>query len=189
MMTGLHRASEGQGPSVVVAAPAQRAGATGASPWGSRAGLYARYNRWLSSIVSPRTPAQRTAGARRVVLLIAAMALMGLVDLAMTMTYMRSTGMFELNPIARALASLGAGEHLVIFKLVTISISATALYLGRHSRRGELAAWACATVLVVLMFHWADYAREATTMTNELFMLAESGEDLRSEAWVRIVTQ
>lgn len=123
------------------------------------------------------------------ILLIGAMALMGIVDLMLTMIYMRSTGMYEANPIARTLASLGAGEHLIAFKLVTMFVSGAALYLGRHSRRGEFAAWVCAALLVVLMFHWANYAREAAQLTNELFLLAEFGDDLSNSSWVRIASQ
>lgn len=148
------------------------------------------YNALIDKVFAPRTPEQRFASGRRVILLIAAMSIMGIVDLMLTLTYMRSTGMYEANPIARTIATMGAGEHLIAFKLITMFVSGFALYLGRHSRRGECAAWACAGLLVVLMFHWANYAREATLMTNELFILAEYGEELDSStAWVRLASQ
>ena len=145
--------------------------------------------RVVAVLPAARDEPQQAAGSRRVVLLISAMAIMGLVDLMMTLTYMRSTGMYEMNPIARFIARLGAGEHLIAFKLLTMLISGYALYLGRLTRRGELCAWVCAAVLVGLMFHWAAYAREAMDMTNELFLLAEYGDEFNGGAWVRLAQQ
>lgn len=94
---------------------------------------------------------------RRVALLAVLITIMGLADLAMTLTYMRSTGMFELNPLARLMVATGGESQLVIFKLLTLSCSAGVLYLLRRHRIVEPTAWCCALVMAALTAHWISY--------------------------------
>lgn len=107
-----------------------------------------------------RTPDDTEAQAvrrRRVTLLALAMTLMGLADLQLTLTYMRSVGMIELNPLARAMISLGGAQQLVLFKLFTILLSAGILYLIRWHRTAEVCAWVSCAALLALTLHWARY--------------------------------
>jgi len=94
---------------------------------------------------------------RRVALLAIAITIMGLTDLALTLTYMKSTGMFELNPLARAMVATGGAQQLIIFKLLTLSMSAGVLFLLRRHRIVEPTAWGCALIMCLLTFHWVSY--------------------------------
>lgn len=97
------------------------------------------------------------AGERRVSLLVIAITIMGLADLMLTLIYMQTTGMYELNPLARAMVATGGSAQLVVFKLLTLSLSAGVLYLLRRQRVAEPAAWACAAVMCALSIHWISY--------------------------------
>jgi hypothetical protein len=99
----------------------------------------------------------------RVTLLAAAMVLMGLADLQLTLTYMRSVGMIELNPIARQMIEIGGSRQLVVFKLFTIAASAGLLYLLRSHRLAERCAWISCLLLLGLTAHWMRYNQQATT--------------------------
>jgi len=111
--------------------------------------------------------------ARRVTLLIMAIILMSVADLVITLTYMRSVGMFEANPIARFMVSLGSYGHLVRYKLFTMALSCGLLYLLRRHRNAELAAWLCAIVLLSLTAHWVRYNNQIVNYTNELLIAQE----------------
>ena len=97
---------------------------------------------------------------RRVALLAIAITIMGIADLILTLTYMQTTGMFELNPLARIMVATGGASQLIMFKLLTLSLSAGVLYLLRGHRRVEPAAWCCALVMGVLSAHWISYNRQ-----------------------------
>ncbi len=97
---------------------------------------------------------------RRTALLTLAIAIMGIADLILTLTYMRSTGMYELNPVARAMVAIGGAQQLVIFKLLSIALGAGILYLLRRRPIAEPAAWGCAAVMCLLSFHWISYNKQ-----------------------------
>lgn len=124
------------------------------------------------------------ARSRRVILLISFIFVMGIADLVMTLTYMKHSGMFELNPIARMLAGTGEPAYLAAFKLFTMTISTVALYIGRRHRAGEIGAWLCAAILLALMLHWNNYNQEIASLTTELSTMAMYGHE--SDIWVRI---
>jgi hypothetical protein len=94
---------------------------------------------------------------RRVGLLAIAITIMGLADLILTLTYMQTTGMYELNPLARIMVATGGANQLIMFKLLTISLSAGMLYLLRRHRLVEPAAWCCVLIMGVLSAHWISY--------------------------------
>ena len=87
--------------------------------------------------------------ARRVTLLVIITAVLGLLDLAFTLTYASSMGMIELNPVARMLVGLGGAGELVRFKLFTIALSGGTLYLIRRRKGAELCAWLSLAVLEI----------------------------------------
>ncbi len=124
------------------------------------------------------------APERRIVLLIVAMLLMGYADLALTLTYMQSIGMIEMNPLARHMIAIGQTQQLVMFKLFTMALSAGAIFLVRRHPIAEKAAWACSAGLLALMVHWTIYNRDVSSNTNELTLLAESAD--QCELWVKL---
>lgn len=114
------------------------------------------------------------ARARRVVILVLAAGALGLLDLAFTLTYARSTGMVEMNPLARAMIDLGGAPQLVRFKLLTILISGGALYAIRRRSGAEWCAWISLGILVGLSAHWARYSAIAEEIGPHLFAQAAS---------------
>ncbi len=125
----------------------------------------------------------------RVTLLAVAMTLMGLADLQLTLTYMRSIGMIELNPIAREMVEIGGSRQLIVFKLFTIAASAGLLYLVRRHRLAEACAWASCAALLALTMHWVRYNDAVATPEHAALTLASlSSSDLvqLDPRWVRL---
>jgi hypothetical protein len=80
---------------------------------------------------------------------------LSLFDLSCTLFAHLSGGFKELNPIGSALAE--NPMNLMLFKVVTLLISATILIALRHHPRAQLASWWLCLVLVVLTFRWTTY--------------------------------
>jgi len=106
--------------------------------------------------------------ARRVTILVLAIAALGLTDLALTLAHMRTTGLFEANPIARFMIEIGGERQLILFKLFSLALSGGVLYLFRTRRCAELSAWTCTAVLIVLTLYWAVYDGELSDMAHLL---------------------
>jgi hypothetical protein len=133
-------------------------------------------------------PVARSRG-RRVTLLLFAIALMGIVDLLCTLTYMRTIGMVEANPIALHMIEINGVQQLVLFKLFTMLLSCSALYLSRHTRRAEFCTWLCVGILLALTAHWVRYNSRVTSLTNEIAVIAMSSQhDLPGELRAKWVT-
>jgi hypothetical protein len=132
----------------------------------------------------PEEPGVRARG-RRVTLLIVAMVLMSMGDLLCTLTYMRTSGMIEMNPVARAMISIGDAPQLIMFKLATIAVSCGMLYLMRRHAKAEVSAWACAGMLFALTLHWTHYNRSVSAYTNDMAVLALS-EGRDAPEWVTL---
>lgn len=132
--------------------------------------------------------AERTR-SRRVTFLIVAMVMMGIADLMCTLTYMRTSGMLEANPLARFVLSTGAVEggsgQLVMFKALTIMLSCGTLYLARRHRQAEFSAWACTAMMLALTVHWINYNRSVSSFTNDMAVLAMSGGEFEP-MWVKL---
>ena len=113
-----------------------------------------------------RTPTERAAPTsrwsanrgRRVAMLLPALALMGVADLAYTLEHMTSIGMYEMNPLARLIVAEGGADNLALFKLCTLGVCCGILFRLRHARQAEIGAWVCAAVMLALMLHWDRYA-------------------------------
>jgi hypothetical protein len=95
--------------------------------------------------------------ARRVVAILLGVVSLGLIDLWHTLTYMRTVGMVELNPLARAMIDLGGERQLVLFKLFSIAVSCGVLYLIRRHRSAERCAWLSLLVMGALTIYWLTY--------------------------------
>ncbi len=117
-------------------------------------------------------PALRSR-ARRINLALLSVVLMGLADLAYTLTYMRSSGMVEANPIARKMVEIGSTQQLVMYKLLTLAICCGAIYFCRRTKQAEFGAWICCLVMLVLTVHWVNYNEAVEDMTNEFALMAE----------------
>jgi hypothetical protein len=98
--------------------------------------------------------------------------LLGLVDLGITMTYLTNIGMFESNPIARAVIGLGSPTLVVAFKLATMVLS-TAIVLGLRARwHGEAVALLSVAILGWLTFRWLGYVEFADSTTSAIAVVA-----------------
>lgn len=133
----------------------------------------------------PDDEAEARGRVLRVWLLVIAAFLMGLVDLACTLEYMRNVGMFELNPIARALVAGGSHEPLVVYKFFTMGISAGLLIAYRRHSQAEFCAWLCASVLFALMIKWTWFNAMFPTMSDEYLTLATADPSDLPRQWVR----
>jgi len=134
--------------------------------------------------VTPAHERALSAKARRVVLLILAIGLMGFSDLVITLTYMRSVGMIEVNPIARYMIEIGSVGQLIRYKLFTMGLSCGVLYILRRHPRAEHGAWLCVAILFVLTIHWVRYNSAIVDYSNEIHVLSQSQDDV--PAWVHI---
>jgi hypothetical protein len=105
--------------------------------------------------------------ARRVLLLLAGVALLSAGDLAVTLAHMHSIGMFEHNPIVRHLVrATGSGWALVIYKSLTVICALSLLYPLRRRRQGELGAWLGMIMLAGVSVMWWCYARELANLSG-----------------------
>jgi hypothetical protein len=139
----------------------------------------------LSCTVRLESESARAARRRRLYLAMIALVLMGMADLYCTLAYMTMSGMIEVNPVARAMITIGEGPQLILFKVFTMALSCGALFLARENRKSETAAWLCTVVMLVLTLHWANYNRRAPNFTNELTTLAMSHGE-HEPRWVKL---
>ncbi|MCA9282437.1 MAG: hypothetical protein H6812_00525 [Phycisphaeraceae bacterium] len=123
---------------------------------------------------------------RVVVLLIVAIILMGLADLALTLTYMRGMGMIEANPIARYMLSIGHERQLILYKLASLGMCCGTLYLIRRHRKAEVCAWLCCGIMLVLSIHWTRYNLAMESMRREMAEVALQGG---GDPWVTLAEQ
>lgn len=119
-----------------------------------------------------------TPGARalRMNMLLSATALMGLGDLDMTLQFVRSVGMIEVNPLARALMEGQSPLPVVLFKLGTILFCVSVLYMARKRRHAEVAAWTCFLVMAALTMHWTRYSDGMAELTPEVSAMAAADD-------------
>ena len=113
------------------------------------------------SVAQPRVACRR---ARRVMMLLIAIALLGVVDLYATYVHATTIGMMELNPIGAYIISGDSPLGLILFKLGSIGLCVGLLMKLRHDRRAELAAWLCLIIMIGLTLHWVQYNQELFTL-------------------------
>ena len=147
-------------------------------------------SRDIFAIPNPESGATRSireiARSERIVLLIVALVLMSLADLACTVAYLTSVGMVEVNPIARHMISIGGIRQLVLFKALTIVVSCGCIYFARHRRGAELAAWFCVGILFFLMLHWLEYNEVMGSIGHHLSSLAIPGNAAPYQDWIMV---
>ena len=107
--------------------------------------------------------------------LIAGIVALSLGDLVVTLVHLKSTCMFEANPIAAWLISrTGSVAVLAAYKLLTVSICAGLLYPLRRHAEGEAGAWCAVMILALTCLHWYHYSH-----VDSLAMAAETAADGR----------
>jgi hypothetical protein len=121
---------------------------------------------------------QRRDRSRRVVLLIVGIVLLSLGDLLITVTYLRSTGMLEANPIAGYIIRLtGSVSALTVYKALTVGICVGLLYRLRRLVEGEVAAWCAVSILAFMSLQWYHYAHHFDNADVELARSAVFGQE------------
>lgn len=113
----------------------------------------------LESATELLTDAVRARG-RRVIWLTIAIVAVSLADLYLTILYTTTTGMVEINPLARGVMGFGSPALLAAWKIGLIALTAAILVVTRKTRTGEIGAWLGCLVLTLLAFHWNAYAHE-----------------------------
>ena len=108
------------------------------------------------------------ARVRRMLLLFVAIGLMSAADLALTLTYMKGPGMFEVNPIARPFVEAGDTSSLAFLKVMTVTIACLSMFAVRRDKRAEMCAWACTAMLGLLTLHWVRYNAFIDQMSTDL---------------------
>lgn len=104
----------------------------------------------------------------RVTLLLAATFIMGVADLALTLTYVTSMGMVELNPLARFIMEHGSVQAVALFKFGAMTVNGGILFIFRQRRIAEIAAWICFIVMVALSLKWSMYASHMSHFASEI---------------------
>lgn len=92
---------------------------------------------------------------RQVVRLIVLISMLSVYDLVCTLFADGLGGLWELNPLAGSL--LSSRISIVTFKLVTTAGAATVLYITRHHRFAQLAAWWAGVLYTILILRWATF--------------------------------
>lgn len=121
----------------------------------------------------------------RVVTLTCAAVLLGLADLAITMTYLLNIGMFESNPIARLVINSGSPSVVVAFKLGTMLVTTWILLANRRRWQAEMVAWLSVAVLSALFLHWLTYIEYAEVTTSMMTVVAADPSYAAGE-WVTL---
>ena len=124
----------------------------------------------------------RAARSIRVMLLAFALVVMSLVDLAITLTYLKSAGLAEENPFARIVMSHGSTELLTWWKIMTILPAVIVLLMYRKKFSAELLGWIACGILLLVSIRWIQYA-DATEVLAESMPALEQGADHR---WVTL---
>lgn len=108
---------------------------------------------------------------KRVAILLAAITLLSLGDLYMTLSYATSSGMFEVNPLARFIMSFGSPALVASWKLGSMLLACTIFYWARRSRYTEMSVWGCTLVLSWLTCHWGAYMDQVHEINQDLALV------------------
>jgi hypothetical protein len=114
----------------------------------------------------------------RVLALVAAISLMSLGDLYMTLVHLRGFGMIEMNPLARLVMQHHATWVLIAWKLASITLCAGILSIFRHRRSAELGAILCFAVLTALTLQWIRYSDQVSHNPSLMQAVAATTSDM-----------
>lgn len=108
-------------------------------------------------------PARERRRTTRIALAIGAVGVVGAADTWLTLNFMTTVGMIELNPLARAAAGAGPAG-LIGLKALSLAVHAGVLMALRRSAWAERAAWASVAVMIALAGHWSMFVDGAHEM-------------------------
>lgn len=98
-------------------------------------------------------------------ILLVPIAVLSMADLWMTLDHLTQVGMFESNPVARAVMSQGSPMLLAAWKILSVLLAIAFLYVARRRWIGEAATWLAMGVLVWLMVRWAVYSEQLSAIS------------------------
>lgn len=127
-----------------------------------------------------RTPLARS---RRVVSLLAAVVLMSIADLEMTLGFATSGGFLEANPIAHFIMQHGSVSAVAAWKLLTILFFSLILYRARKTTVAEYAAWFCFVAMLWLMLRWNGYTEQVAVITPYM----ATADQIADPRWITLV--
>jgi hypothetical protein len=112
----------------------------------------------------------------RVAMLVAAVAVLSLVDLVLTLTFILEIGLIEDNPIARALLGWGGPAMLVVWKVITAGFATTVLFWARRHAIAEVAAIFGAIVMIWLTARWVQYIETSAQLSSAVHEMEALGQ-------------
>src|SRR5262245_12493323 len=118
--------------------------------------------------------------ASRVAALILLLAILSILDLAATLHAMSTTGMYEANPLAAALAR-GSPVALAAFKLASLVFAGAILFTLRRYWQAEAAAALCVLLLIGVTLTWILYHTTVQHVDSTLQAMADP-----HPAWVKL---
>ncbi len=121
--------------------------------------------------------------ARRVTVLLVGIVVLSMVDLVMTLSYLRTIGMHEANPIAvMVINSTNSAFSLSCFKVLTVLVATWSMFRIRTHLAGEVAAWLGLVILTALSVQWHLYAAHFAEPEALSLVFAGAYDDI----WVRL---
>lgn len=108
---------------------------------------------------------------RRVLLLSFLIVALSIADLWITLTFLHTVGMEEMNPVASFIIRNQSPLGLVLFKFGSMMACVSLILLVRHRFQGEMAAWTAAAILTALTIRWSDYTAEAIRMQDTVSIM------------------
>lgn len=108
----------------------------------------------------------------RVCCLVAAVTLMSLADLHMTLTHAKGIGFAEANPLARWIMSFNCAWLLGTWKVLFVALTAGILLILRQTRSAEIGAWFSLGVMLWLMGQWQSYSDKVHALTPVMHQLS-----------------
>ncbi len=118
------------------------------------------------------------ARARRVILLLVGILTLSTADFLLTVAYLQSTGMIEINPIAAYIIQVtNSPWALAGFKAVTVGICASVLFVLRRRVEGEAAAWVAIAILAAMSLHWHLYTEHYSDQNQIRLATVEESAD------------
>ncbi len=129
------------------------------------------------------TPALCAPGrSSRVLALTFAVLAMSVADLYLTLLHLRTVGMIEGNPLARAVIELNCAWTLGAWKMLLVGTTCGILLATRRTRSAEVAAWVSVGIMVWLMAQWWAYADSIGALTPALESIAQG----KVHNWVQL---
>lgn len=120
----------------------------------------------------------------RVAAVLAAVVLLSLADLYMTLVHLLNFGLLEGNPVARAIMEHGSPAALIMWKLLTTGFAVGVLFWARRRWTAELGAVFCCLAMVWLLVRWTAYNDQIHRVATDLQQVAGAQDEV---GWVTMV--